>query len=355
VKGILDCAIERERISHAYLFYGQPGVGKNAMSIALARGLFCDIEPRGGCGSCKNCQSLLEGERPGFFPVLAAPKKPRQMSDNRYSEIVMERTKRFLQEPYRPVNFYPELTGMPLISIDQVRTMKKSVRLRTSGSSYRVFILPDAERMNQEASNSLLKLLEEPPQKTILILTSSFPGRLLKTIVSRCQQIRFDPLKDDEIAEALVQRGLTNRPHAAFLAKMSGGSLQRALACLDEEFGERRKKAVQFLEASLSDRMELRLSGITDLIALNDRSMITEVLQLMHIWMRDMLLLRSGNQGLLMNIDSIEELKRFSKKWPGIDLERGLSSVEGSIDYIQKNVYLQLVIFTLARKLYMCR
>ena len=355
VKGILARALERERLSHAYLFYGQPGIGKNAMGIALARGLFCEIEPAGGCGSCKSCMSLIKGEHPGFFPVLAAPTKPRQMSDNKYSEIIMERTKRFLQDPYRPVSYYPELTTMPLITIDQVRAMKKVVMLRTAGSHYRVFILPEAERMNQESANSLLKLLEEPPQKTMLVLTSSFPGRLLKTIVSRCQQIRFDPLKEGEIEAALVELESADRSRAAFLAKMSGGSLQRALSFLDEEFGDRRKRAVQFLEASLSTRMDSRLSGIMDLIGLNDRSVIMEVLQLMHIWMRDMLLLRTGNTEQLMNIDSVDELKRFSAKWPGIDLESGLSSVEGSIDYIQKNVYLQLVIFTLARKLYMCR
>jgi DNA polymerase-3 subunit delta' len=153
----------------------------------------------------------------------------------------------------------------------------------------------------------------------------------------------------------MIKRWRVDGQSARFFARMSGGSLQRALAFLDEDFDDKRLRALQFLESSLSEGMEKRILGAVALLNFKERTLIIEVLQLLQIWLRDLLFIQSGITDNLMNIDRVEELKRVLSKWPALNIERGLSSVEGAIDYLQKNVYLQLVIFSLAGKLYKCR
>jgi len=277
------------------------------------------------------------------------------MSEEKYREILRERAVQRLENPYCEVSYTPELTTFPVIGIEQVREMKREVMLKLSGGGYRVFLVSHADRMTPAAANSLLKLLEEPPGGTILFLTTSAPGMLPKTVVSRCQSVRFDLLTEEEIENALVQRWTVPREKARFLARMAGGSLQRGLVLIDEGFEDLREKAIAFLERSLEGDADGWVGGVEELSSRKNVTEVQEILRILQVWIRDLLHLVLGFPDRVMNVDRMERMESFRESWPDFDAEAGMKCVEQAIDFIEKNVYLSLVVFTLSQELKECR
>jgi DNA polymerase-3 subunit delta' len=355
VKQILKSSLKRNRLAHAYLFHGLPGVGKDAVSIDMAMGLNCKESVVGGCGKCSSCLSIQNLEHPGFRLVLPVPTRPKSMKEEKYEEILRDRALQRVKNPYRDVSYSPEMSILPIIGINQVRTMKREVVLRVAGGGWRVFLVSHVEQMTISAANSLLKLLEEPPRRTILFLTTCAPGRLLKTIISRCHTIRFDPLLEKEIEDALVQRWSVKREKARFIAGMAGGSLQRGLELAEEGFEEQRKVAFAFLESSLVENRLRQVEEVEHFIKRTDKLKVIEILRILQLWLRDLIYLSLGFQKKVMNSDRMDLLVNFSKKWPGFDAEKGMKSVERSIDFIEKNVYLPLIVVSLSQELSKCK
>ena len=351
---MLFTSFDKQRLAHAYLFYGPRGVGKNAMALSVASSLICRNEMREGCGSCDACQNMARLEHPGFRLILPVPTRPRQIKEAKYTEILRERALQWMSDPYREIDYSPELTTLPIIGIEQIRAMKKEVLLKLAGGGTRVFILAQAEEMNPAASNSLLKLLEEPPAGTILILTTSIPGRLLKTITSRCQLIRFDPLSETQIAQALTEGWSYPSERAAFYARIAGGSLQRALSMVDEGYEDRRRTAIRLLEKSCAGDPIERLDLVEDLTRKSDKVEVREILHVLLIWMRDIYHVQLDARDRVLNIDSVDALNRFASTWSGFDSGAGLRCVERAIDYTEKNVYLPDVLFFLSHDLFAC-
>lgn len=196
VKAMLGRALAGGRLAHAYLFHGAPGLGKASMAAALAAAANCTggaaEAARGGCGRCASCRRVAAGAHPDVIWISPASAS---------------------------------------IRIDQVRALIREAHLRPYAGRRRVFILREADRLTEEAANSLLKTLEEPPADALLILITAFPDALLSTIRSRCQQIPFRPVDPDTVSEVLRAEGV-GEAEAAALAVLSGGNpgLARALA-----------------------------------------------------------------------------------------------------------------------------
>lgn len=354
VKQIFSAVLTQRRLAHAYLFYGEPGVGKDAMALSATMGLHCNEGVVGGCGGCPSCASVLRLEHPGFKLVLPVPTRPRTMKENRYREVLRQRALERVENPYREVSYSPELTIFPIISINQVRSMKREVTLKMSGGGYRVFLVSHAEAMTTEASNSLLKLLEEPPDRTILFLTTSAPSRLLPTIVSRCQAIRFDLLTEKEIEEALTDRWGIPEKKAVFFARMAGGSLQRAFSLMEGEFDAQREAALAVLECGLGQDAIYRVEQAEGLYNQWDKVGIQEILKILLVWLRDLMHMRLGSTQFIMNVDRMEALRQCGERWPDFDVENGMERVQQAIDFTRKNVYLKLVILQLMQELGRC-
>lgn len=354
VKSILAESKQRDRLAHAYLFHGPPGVGKDAVALAFARGLLCHNETLGGCGSCPSCQNMGNLEHPGFHFIMPTPTRPKSMKEDKYWEILRERALQRLQNPYKEVTFSPEISSSPVISIDAVRQMKKEVLLKLTGGGFRVFLVSHADVMTQPAANSLLKLLEEPPPKTILILTTSMTARLLSTIVSRCQSLRFDTLPEMVIQTALTDRFELPETNAAFFSRISGGSLQRALELSEQGFEEKREMALNFLAKSVNKDKLLSLQDNETILAQSDKQEIKEMLRILEVCVRDLFHLTCQEEQHLMNVDKSEELKRFLGQHPKFDAGAAQQHIEQSIDFIEKNVYLGLILHGLSQDLRAC-
>lgn len=191
----------RDRLYHAYLFEGRPGTGRYTLARALATFLLCESPHEGdACGLCRACRNILANRHPDLLEI------PR--------EDVMIKKERLVSEEGESIGHPPLLTFLHWKPVVADR---------------RIALLPDAERMNEAASNAFLKTLEEPPGKAILLLTTSARDRLLPTIVSRCRPIQVRPLPLSLLARELERRGVAEGENAYELARLSCGSLGAAI------------------------------------------------------------------------------------------------------------------------------
>ncbi len=351
---LFDRQMTNGRLAHAYLLYGQPGVGKDALALLVARRYLCRSSSSGwGCGECPSCLQMEKLEHPGFRFIQAAPGKPDSMKEEAYYPIIREKALERVANPYQTVDFYPRLRTLPLIGINQVREMKREVMLR-SGAEGRVFLVSGAHLLNQEAANSFLKLLEEPPPRTLFLLTTTAPGKIPQTITSRCQIVHCLSLSEDDIRAGLEERVELSPERSLLLARMAGGSLGRALDLAGEAFEQWRRQAQAFLEASLSGDTEALLDVIESLEQEAGKKWVHDVLMILLSIMRD---LRQIGQGLgkrVINIDQVEWLNGILSEYPALEAEKGLEHVSRAIDYIAKNAYLPLVLFDLSERLISC-
>ncbi len=353
VKDMLLNSIQQKRLGHAYLFHGLAGIGKDAMAVRLGMTLNCETNTPGGCGTCPSCQQVLSLDHPSFSFVLPTPTKPKSMKEDKYREILRERSLIKMQNPYQSITYAPEISTLPNIRIEIIRSMKHEITLKRRGDNQRIFMISHAETMTIAASNSLLKMLEEPPDNTILILTSDNPAQLLPTIVSRCQSIRFDLLSSDEIAQALHDLTDLSEDRITAVARMSGGSLQRALTYSDERFEDLRKDAIQFFTGSLNQDPLQRLAA-AELLMKHEKGEVLEMFKLLILFLRDLYFTALCETDKILNLDQGQLLSEISRQFPQLYIQEAIGHVEQAVDFIYKNVYLDVIVFSLNQSIFEC-
>jgi len=347
VKSLLEHAIISDRLHKAYLFYGPEGAGKDALAIEFCKALNCLSTERIPCQSCSQCRQFGSLMHPDVKFVFAAPKDFGEKNDAEYVKHLLTKA----QFPYH----HSAYSATASIVIKQIRELRKIAGLKLFNSKWRVFIISEADRMNEEATNSLLKLLEEPPEKLILILTSSHLDRLLPTIISRCQIVRFSPLSTEMIRAKLLADGIEPQ-RTDVIASLSLGSYRKAEEILEENYQTLRQQAWELLMAVNSQDALAQMDLITDLSAGKDRGTVKEILQFALLWLRDLQVyqLNQGEtkEGLyLHNADQMDLVSRLSQQYVGINLEKTIIETEHSIDLVEKNVYIQLVLINLLTSL----
>ncbi len=233
IKSHLASSAEAGRIAHAHLFVGPEGSGTLPMAIAYAQYILCGNtggENDKGDEACNlKCTSLSHPDLHFAFPVANTSK----IKSHAVSNHFMEEWRRFVNEQvYGNLFDWYRLLGVERkqgqIGVDEAHDVVKKLSLKSYEGGYKVMIIWMAEAMNISASNKLLKLIEEPPAKTMIILVAEDESRILQTIRSRCQVLQFPPLPEQLIADALVEKGLV-REEAHRLAHESNGNFNKAL------------------------------------------------------------------------------------------------------------------------------
>ncbi|MEX1223404.1 MAG: DNA polymerase III subunit, partial [Pirellulales bacterium] len=213
----LRSAAARGRMATSYLFVGPDGVGKRTTALALAKVMLCQATPEAelsACGHCPSCQQAAAGTHPDILQVA----KPEDKSELPIALLIGDKEHRLREGLCYEVGLKPMLGRRKFAIID------------------------DADHLNEEGANSLLKTLEEPPAGSVLILISTSLQRQLPTIRSRCQVMRFAPLPAERVAELLVTHGATeNRELALAAARRGDGGLTSAIAALGSGFDEARR------------------------------------------------------------------------------------------------------------------
>jgi len=192
-------AIEADHLSHAYIFTGQDGIGKTLFAKELAKALNCKNNESDSCNSCPNCIRVEGHNHPDIFWIEREEKAK-------------------------------------FIKIENIRNLQNSVKLSPLESDHKIFIIKDADRMNEEASNCLLKTLEEPAPNTIIILIANSMTPIKDTIRSRCQIIRFHPIPTHIITNQLTDEANADASMIEWISRFSNGSLGNALDLLDDNY-----------------------------------------------------------------------------------------------------------------------
>ena len=239
VKKLLINSVKCNRISHGQLFLGPQGCGKLSFAIAYAQYIACqnrtDEDSCGICPSCQKFQKLIHPDLHFVYPVVTSTAFKKPVSDDyisKWREFVLTRN-------YHGIDLWYDFIGSEnaqgAIFAQESQEIIRKLNLKTFESEYKVMIIWMAEKMNETAANKLLKMLEEPPEKTLFILISENEEQLLTTIRSRVQLIKFSPLSTDEIIEALkVEFSNTSDSLIENAAVLSGGNYLEACSILGE-------------------------------------------------------------------------------------------------------------------------
>ena len=315
IKHILRMALRRHRLPNSLLFSGPTGVGKTATAVTVAKALNCLNLEDDACDACASCRAIGEAYRD--------PEKQGLAPDVMLISIVENKKK---------------------IAIDQIRLLKQMAYLRPMSSRARVFIVLGADAMSEDAANSTLKVLEEPPSSATIILVTEKPHLVLPTIRSRCRTLEFSPVAREEIARALVAGGQP-LDRANLLAFLSNGSMQNALDWDWDEVLEGRQGAWDLFRALLAG------GGGTDF--LNEFAFVTRAmggedlrrtLELFASFARDVILIREGGEGrFLLNPDLEEGLRAAAELGSLRRLQSCLASVDAALAGLDRNMNLNLL------------
>ncbi len=350
-------AVAAGRVAHAYLFHGPSGSGKRAAGVALAAALLCERRADGegdACGACGACLKVARGVHPDLHVLLPTP-------SDADADDYAARLAAFAADPYASVDYArrPNLGDASKTSNKQVlysvERMQEDVRrpmgYRPTEGRMKVALIADAHVMRTEAANAFLKLLEEPGAQALFVLTTDRLDRVLPTVISRCQQVRFDPLPDEAVADELRRRGLADGAAAEPLARMAGGSLTRALEIAEQgDTLARRDLALRFARYAHSGRPD-QAAALDEMAALG-REPLKAVLEMLLRWTHDLVRHRAlGDDAPLINADIAESIARFGRNVPGADLSAMVDLAEEARDLIERNVSAALVVRVLALRM----
>lgn len=233
-KGRLIKMVNENRVPHALLFSGKEGSGNLPAALAFAQHLYCTAKTENGaCGTCSSCNKVSKMIHPDLHFVFPIAKSKDVKSSN---DLIKEFREAFLQKSYLSLNdWFNELSAenkQPIIPVEEANDILRKLSYTSYEGSYKMMIIWQPEKMNVEAANKLLKVLEEPPEQTIFILVSTHADQLLATIISRVQQIPFYNCSEQEITEALVTNYKINSEVAKQTAVLANGNYGEALALL---------------------------------------------------------------------------------------------------------------------------
>jgi DNA polymerase III subunit delta' len=239
IKAKLIRSVREERVSHAQLFEGSEGCGGMALALAYARFISC--ENRSGndsCGTCKSCvkyEKMIHPDLHFVFPVIKGKKATDPVSDN-YIEEWREFVKK---SPYFTVNEWLDSievgNAQGMIFASEASEIIKKLSLKTFESDFKIMIIWLPEKMHQATSNKLLKMIEEPPDKTLFLLVSEEPDKVIPTVLSRCQMVKIPSFSNNDIEKYIIERFGISSEKATDISRVSNGNIIRAIDLCENE------------------------------------------------------------------------------------------------------------------------
>ncbi|WP_447979787.1 DNA polymerase III subunit delta' [Candidatus Nitrospira bockiana] len=312
-KALLRAAVARDRVAHAYLFYGEDAIGKRLMAVRFAQALNCEAA-EAGCGTCRSCRQIESYTHPDALLI----------------------------EPDRE-------QANPQVKIEQIREIEQQIIYRPLIGRFKVVVIDEADRMTLGAANALLKTLEEPPAHSVFILISSKPFALPATITSRCQGLRFVPPARTQVEAALIVQRSLSPADAALLALYTqdrlGLALQTDITHLRQTQEEYRK-----LLAPATLRSVTAVFNAAEALAKSGRA--PEAFDWIAQWLRDLLLISVGSDpDALLNRGSAPDLAETAERISQETLLELLTEVDAIQRSANRNVNPQLALETLLLRL----
>ena len=307
IKEHIKKSLHTGKISHAYIFYGEKGSGKKTLADLFARALQCEAGGEEPCNQCTSCKQALNRNQPDI--IYVQHEKP------------------------------------ALISVDEIRKqVNNDIAIKPYSSARKIYIIDEAEKMNAQAQNALLKTLEEPPSyATIMLLTTNVEA-LLQTIRSRCVTLTIKPVLDVELQRYLMREVRVPDYKAGICAAFARGNVGRARElAVSQEFDELKEETIQLVK-TISEKSLNDLAAFAKAKA--DKTGNTEgFLELLQMWYRDVLLYKStsSSKNLIFG-EEVQYIKRMAVKSTYEGLNRILNSIEEARTRLAGNVNAELTL-----------
>lgn len=333
----LKNTVQQNRLGHTYLFYGTAGVGKETTALAFAKWLNCanrtTDDSCGHCASCRKISSYNHIDVKLIFP------RPASMKPEEIQELVQQKA----AHPDIPIRFEQNVS----IVVDDIREMQQQMAYPPYEAKTRVVIIREVEKLSVVTANALLKTLEEPPERTLLILTSNQIHVLLQTILSRCQKVRFRNLQPDEIEQTLMARYKVEPDSARLLAHLANGSLGDVIGLESESLLAQRQEGLALLESLLQNDSLSLLARAEEWAKL--KQMLDRQLQVLILFYRDLMLLNSDAQPerYMTNLDLQEKLRALVEHFSFPTIEQSLVEIDDVRQNLARNVNAQLALLQL--------
>jgi len=305
--------LARDRLPHAVVLSGAKGAGKYTLALMLAQAMNCLAPARSDglpdfCGKCANCTRIAQAaDLDARFAEAVEARENLRDADKKETRIFVQTHPDVLIIPPDP----PQM----MIKVDQVRRVIESIYYRPAEGRERVYIFTDSAFM-KEAANSLLKVLEEPPEFATIFLLTENPGELLPTIRSRSMVVQLEALPAEEIERDLAQNHPDWKPaQRALVARLSEGALGRARSFDLAAYIDARQHALEILKSGLRGGEHSELFKITESYrpGAEGREKTEQLIRVLYSLLRDLMFINSGAPEMIRNTDISAELKRLAE------------------------------------------
>lgn len=303
----LEASFNAQRLPHALLLTGPVHVGKMSLALDIARLIICQEPNAGPCNACYPCRRIMSGNHTDVQIVCR--------ENNTSNSLKKE------------------------ISIQQIREVQKYAYLGSYEAHRRTIIIDSAEFLSEEAANSLLKLLEEPPAGILLILLCSWENGILPTLKSRCQRLKLKQVGRHHILEELLQRG-ADVEHANLLSRLAHGCPGWALNTLEDPslLDQREAHLYQFnkvLEANLVEQFDY--AATLSSMFFRDKDAVVEILNLWLSCWRDILLIIYCADDFVDNVDILDQLNTLGRRYDKTQVVSAIHSVYDTLTSLDEN------------------
>lgn len=245
-----------DRVAHCYMFCGEDGLGKRTVAKAFAKSLVCEAGGEEPCGKCASCIQVENENHPDV--IFVKHEKP------------------------------------TVFGVDDIRDgLNKSIVIRPYKSEKKIYILDDGEMLNAQAQNAMLKTIEEPPEYAVILILTNNREVFLPTILSRCVELNFQPVTDDEVAKYLTKNGFNIEEKRDEVLRFAAGNIGRAVSFLDDEEYGKMYKDVQDILMGLPRFSDIQIKHAAETLG-GYKKELPLIIEQMHMWYHDVFLSKAG-------------------------------------------------------------
>lgn len=332
--------VKTGKIAHGQLFCGKPGYGSFALAWALSRYMLCenpsDVD---ACGSCPSCNQVSELQHPDLhfvYPVVQTISKT--------SKNLLDEFRNFAKStPYFSLYDWIKVMDVkernPIIGTEESKEMLKKISLKSFQGGYKIMIIFSADAMNADCSNKLLKILEEPPPKTLFILIADDAANLLATIQSRMQKIWVPKLESEDISKYLQTEHNVNVDEAMGLASFSDGDLCHAVDLLSDQDSTSgyRDSFIQLMRSSYKKDVISMMNWAEETANLSKERQKLFLLYVLHLFRQSMVIHYMGKDHVRLTQSEWAFMEKFSPYINGNNIKPFMETIDSAYYHLERN------------------
>jgi len=341
--------VRKNKISHAQLFIGEPGYGSLGLALAFAQYILCENKTEeDSCGHCPSCRKINDLQHPDLhfsFPTVQSISKTSNYFYEDWRGLLKETSYFSLFDWIKRIDVKER---KPIISVDESEDIHRKLKLKSYEGGYKIMIIWMAEEMNTQCANKILKLLEEPPGKTLLILLSKEDVKLLDTITSRCQILRVNRISEQELKLHLEKGFDLNTEEADSIASYSEGNIIKAkdMLHIGEDEHSLKDHFIELMRSSYKKNVIDMMNWADAMAQAGKERQKVFLLYSSHMLRQCIIKNYTGNENIKVSEDELNFLDKFSPFVNGNNIRDFMKSIDEAYYQLERNANAK-ILFTL--------